>query len=481
MLKNLVQHTTWTAFALLAFVSFGYIAWRHLPLAGAWIVALGLSAAALVAAVALRPAAPAPADPPGARRPHAALWKIIAIGVALRVLWSCFVPAEQVSDMEHYTRIARDLVRTGEFITPGPLPGQTLRAFRSPGYPALLATLYATVGEHPATYIVLNLACFVLGALLTFRIGHALAGDRAGLGAALLLALWPGHILLTGFALTELVSLPLYAASLLCWRRASERGLAWSVALGLLAGASAMVRPSLVLLPAVWFACCPLEPRRWRGLVARAALATVCMFAMILPWTYRNQRVLGEPVLISTNGGTVLYRANNPNATGSFLVAGERDLDSWAEKDEAEWNRTGSAWAKEWIVGNPVAFLKLALRKQGLLLGEDTFGAYYALQRVHDIEGGRYLTVAAATNLWWFLFWCLVAAGTLRGRHLLRSSPFGTALLLMILMQVTVHSVYESQSRHHTPFMPLLAVLAAMAIVPRPSPADPERATRSGH
>ena len=51
------------------------------------------------------------------------------------------------------------------------------------------------------------------------------------------------------------------------------------------------------------------------GLVAYAA----CL-AVITPWTMRNWAVLGQPVLISTNGGFNLYMGNNPwNRWGGYM------------------------------------------------------------------------------------------------------------------------------------------------------------------
>ena len=40
----------------------------------------------------------------------------------------------------------------------------------------------------------------------------------------------------------------------------------------------------------------------------------MAMLLAILPWTMRNKLVLHHFVLVSTNGGSIFYRANNPKA-----------------------------------------------------------------------------------------------------------------------------------------------------------------------
>jgi len=50
-------------------------------------------------------------------------------------------------------------------------------------------------------------------------------------------------------------------------------------------------------------------------------IASLFMAATIAPWTYRNWRVLHAWVPISTNGGDVFYRANNPLATATGQLA----------------------------------------------------------------------------------------------------------------------------------------------------------------
>src|SRR6185503_8545942 len=113
---------------------------------------------------------------------------------------------------------------------------------------------------------------------------------------------------------------------------------------------------------------------RWVAGVVTLLLAA----AVVVPWSVRNYRVLHAYVPISTNGGSVFYRANNPLADGSFSDRGERDLDG-LRGDEVNWNRTGFAWGMEWIRRDPLGFLALIPKKMALLVASDSSSTSWAV------------------------------------------------------------------------------------------------------
>ena len=115
---------------------------------------------------------------------------------------------------------------------------------------------------------------------------------------------------------------PLLGALVLAWAWLTDdlmgrRGLGgWRLAaLGVISGAGTLIKPICLLLPGlsllVW-----LMRRQGAAALARAAAAAVLMMLIVAPWTLRNWRALGHPVLVSTNGGVVLYSANNPVSRG---------------------------------------------------------------------------------------------------------------------------------------------------------------------
>jgi hypothetical protein len=183
---------------------------------------------------------------------------------------------------------------------------------------------------------------------------------------------------------------------------------------------------------------------------------------VVLPWTARNHRVLNEFVLVSTNGGGVFYRANNPLATGGFKRHGERQVE---HLDELTQNRLGYRWGKEWIREHPVDFLKLSLRKQILFLGDDAVGLY-ELKRSESIGGALYAGGKLAVNAWWWGVWALVLLALVTHPGWTRR-PEVLLLLLAILYFWAIHSVFESGGRHHVPLAALLAALAGWAATAR--------------
>src|SRR5207237_8470358 len=55
--------------------------------------------------------------------------------------------------------------------------------------------------------------------------------------------------------------------------------------------------------------------KKWPVPVGSTALALTLL--MLLPWGYRNYRVLGRIVFTSTNSGFTLYDGFNPDASGA--------------------------------------------------------------------------------------------------------------------------------------------------------------------
>jgi hypothetical protein len=175
--------------------------------------------------------------------------------------------------------------------------------------------------------------------------------------------------------------------------------------------------------------------------------------------------VLGAFVPVATNGGEVLYRANNPLATGEYIKVGEVDLWTLPELDA---NRQGMALAKQWIAAHPKEFVVLAGRKQAFFLEDDAIGVYEVFNRGHvgePVPTSVYFLLKAACNAFWWLLWAVLAAGlvlTLRDRE-----RRGTAVVVLLpfLYLYGIHSIFESGPRYHQPGDPFVAVCAAVLLV----------------
>lgn len=403
-------------------------------------------------AVALRRALAFPATI-AARR-----WVALAviIGVILRVLWVALFPAQPASDGATYLHLAERLADGQSYYT-----GDAY-AYWPPGFPLFLAPFLAIFGTSVALITGIQLALFALTVMIVDRLAQRTFGTCAARLSVMLLALWPGYIMVSGVPTKELLIIPLLALVLLFWlgTRGPMRRAAPGFA-GAALGYVALVQPAFMLFPTALFAADVAGGRRLSVALGRTALSTVVMVAVIAPWTLRNYLVLDAFVPISTNGGGGLYRANNPLATGGYTKHGAVDFSGL---DEVEETKADLAAALTWISENPGRFASLALTKQMLFLGNDGTGVYWTLRHGNvEYSESTYVALKALASV----FWLCLCVLTLRafGVWLMKPGhriPPEMALFSMpVFYLYTLHSVFESSPKYHLPLVPVIAVLAA--------------------
>jgi 4-amino-4-deoxy-L-arabinose transferase-like glycosyltransferase len=389
---------------------------------------------------------------------------LILGGIALRIAWVLAFPAPFTSDGRAYYDLAVRLAAGQTYQTP-----QGEWAIWPPGYPFLLLVLFKTLGIGSLAVTVANLLLFVATVWLVDLLARRFSEGVARL-ATLLVACWPNLVSSAGVASKDMVIVPLLPAVLLLYLLAGERRspgrAAASLAAGLALGYAVLTQPGLLLLAAVFLLYEVLLRSPVRSAAPRLALLALGMGLVILPWTWRNQRVLGTPVLVATTGGNVFYRANNPLATGGWIRDGERSLRGY---DELTRDRLGYQWGKEWIRDHPGDFLRLSVRKQILFLGDDATGLY-EIKRSGRIGGLVYALSKLATNAWWWGLCALVlTAFLLRWSTLWHRRAEIVLFLLTILYFWAIDSVFESGARHHLPLAGVLAILAASVRVVQPA------------
>lgn len=399
-------------------------------------------------------------------------WLILLIvgGIAARIAWALLFPSPFTSDGWSYFDLAQRMAQGLTYQTP-----QGEWAIWPPGYPFLLLTFFQIVGISPWAVTAANLLLFVGTVLVVHALAFRMAGEAAARIATLLIAVWPNLIASAGVANKEGVIVFLLPAAILLYLVAgSSRSKASAVALrlaaGLVLGYSLLTQPAVMLVVfafPIWELLLRVPLFRIAG---RFALLLLGMAIVVLPWSFRNQRVLGRFVLVSTNGGSVFYRANNPLATGGWIAHGERRLTG----DELTQDRLGYQWGKEWILENPGPFLQLALRKQILFLGDDAMGIYDGLKRGLKMNGPIYAGAKLVANAYWWGIWALVLLALLVRPGWTRH-PLALLFALVALYFWGIDSVFESGARHHMPLVGLLAVMAGWGAGGGMLPADERR------
>ena len=448
---------------------------------GPWLLSLGWpstafltgAAAAVIGTAVAAMQRSQPAIPAWVERPGTWI-AIVAAGCIVRLGWSALCPATLISDPRDFYDLAMHVLSEGRYyssVATLGLDGQPngpaveLRAWRPPGLPLLLAAWFWLFGAGSWAIIIFNVVVYAASALVLRSAALRLIGPAGVAPVQLFFAAWPKHIGYTPLPLTENLSLLLLVSGILLFDAALAGSRRAKLYAGLVYGAVALVRPSLVLLPGIWTGMAWVGARSFRHQMLIVGTSVFIGLTVIAPWTVRNAMVLGHPVLISTNGGDVLYRANNPQASGNWKPAGERDLAAQMH-DEVQWNATGSAWAWEWIKSNPAAFAGLAIRKAGLLWGWEEEGILFPMHYpgLASASGGLALAVCILMNLWWFTLLCAVAASLIYQRTALTQSSLALGLMMTVLLLTAVHMVYESHARYHMPFTGALILLACTGL-----------------
>jgi 4-amino-4-deoxy-L-arabinose transferase-like glycosyltransferase len=224
---------------------------------------------------------------------------LLAAALLLRIEYLRHTEVENPfrADAGEYARYAANLLAHGIFSREPPTqPSPSPDAFRSPGYPAFLALAF-WLGDRDPLPLVYG-AQALLSALLaplTLLLGARFLPRPAALAAALLVALSPHLVTLSGYLLTEVLFGFLLLAALIALASAlprASRGAA--AASGALFGLAFLVNETALLVPPLLAACAWVTrarpEERWRGSrEARALVPLLLVFALFpAAWQVRN-------------------------------------------------------------------------------------------------------------------------------------------------------------------------------------------------
>lgn len=409
---------------------------------------------------------PAPGPTSDDRRWRRSAWAIVAIALALRLSWAAAVPIEPVSDSRVYDLFARNLADGhGYCFVPG-----TPTAYWPVGTPALYAALYATIGRDYGPVAILNALIGTATVALTLLLARDWFGRRASLIAGLLLALWPGQVEFTSVMASELPFNLCWLAALYAATRPRLHPALRAVSSGAALAAACYIRPVALLLPAVfaWIRLVgpdgpPLRSRRAALIAVEAAGSVAVMMALILPWTLRNARAFGRPVLISANGGANLWMGNNPGTQGGYMPL----PDSVDGLDEASRDLVLKEEATRYIRERPAAFVARTLVKLARTHERETSGVAWNRPGLERAFGPAVLTpLKLLSTAYWsaaVLLALLGAAAALRN-----AGPWrwlGQPAVLIWAYFALLHAVIVAGDRYHYPSVPAIAALAGLGVV----------------
>jgi Flp pilus assembly protein TadD len=210
--------------------------------------------------------------------------------------------------------------------------------YQTPLYPYSLAIIFRIAGHNLGLVRLIQAILGAASCALLGLAGRRFFSDRAGMLAALLLAVYPAAFFFDGLIQKSsldifLVTLTLALLAEFCTRRDWR----WLAALGVTTGAFVLNRENArILYPVVgvWllfdFREVPVRRRvAWAAVVAAASLA------VLLPVGIRNYRVGGEFLLSTSQLGPNFYIGNNPHASGSYEPLVPERGDPIYERDDA--------------------------------------------------------------------------------------------------------------------------------------------------
>lgn len=386
-------------------------------------------------------------------------WTILAIGMALRVLWALWVPVMPVSDSWGYHQFARNIVDHGVYGWTATEPS----AYWAVGTSAAIAFTYLFTDSYWGV-VLLNLLAGLMIITLTQALAARWFGEAVGLAAMAIVALWPNLIVFTSVLSSELFFLATLLAGLFFWQRPGGNPLVNLIIAGLIWGLAGYVRPVVLLVP-VTLALVDLAqgPRRFLRTALEAGIAILLIMLVALPWTARNHRELGAPVMISTNFGPNLWMGNNPDSTGGYMPL-PPEVETMGEVERADYLKDQ---AKQFIVENPGQALKLVAIKLVKLNNRETIGVVWNEDALGPMIGNAGMTVMKliATG-----YWYLVLIGGFAGIAVLIARQGWLAGLFNPPVALwgyftALHAVVVAEDRYHMPSSAFIGTLAAVALV----------------
>lgn len=407
------------------------------------------------------------------RRYRAWLLGLLFVAFALRLAWALYAARNPVelNDPHIYLAQARGIAAGEGYRQIDGLP----TAYFPIGYPAFLAAITWFVDHSPLTSVPRTAAVVqaVLGTIsvwLVWRIAASLLGRRTALGAAGIVAVFPGLLLYSAPLLSEtlFVTLELAAIAFLLAAPWTAEAPSWRrlAGFGVLTGLAALVRPQSLVLVLALAAALALTRVGWRRSLAAGCVAFAAAVLVIVPWTARNAITMKAFVPISTNTGDDLCIGHNSLAYGGFgtFPACADVPGKLGRERETARDAKNTRAAADYALHHPLAEVRLLRDKLHYLYLGDS-GAIAAVESYgHDrfLAAGARSALKTVADVYFFV----VLALAILGLPLLatRRDARRMMLLLATLAMAFMPLAFFGDMRFHVPASPLFAILAAAAL-----------------
>jgi 4-amino-4-deoxy-L-arabinose transferase-like glycosyltransferase len=373
---------------------------------------------------------------------HVGIATLLLLSVALRGAWAVRQSDDPASlsdlpDQQEYFQTGENLLAGRGLQFTDPRFGQTVWAYRTPGYPIFIAACGANLR-------IVRLAQAVIDTLTVLAV-YLLAMRWLPAGRCLFAAAWvalnPLLVCFSGLILSETLFIAMLAWG--AWFLIGNSSGRFFIGAVILA-AAVLVRPSALFLPALL--ALAVRPRPVASALACLGITVLVLF----PWALRNELRLHAWIWTSTNSGITKYDGFNPQADGSSNQSFVKEMPQLSQMDEIQRSQYLGGLANQFIADHPWDCVKLTIAKIGRLWSPIPLSQQFGSQP-------RYVAVEFIYSAPFFVL-CLIGAvnSMISGRG-------RVFLLLPALYFTVVHGFSVSSLRYRLPAEPLMAVVAGAA------------------
>ena len=336
-------------------------------------------------------------------------------------------------------------------------------AWFTPIYPSLVAAIFKLWGIYSRTsYIIIQFLNCVFASLTIFPI-RAIAkrsfGGTIATGAAWTWVFFPSALFLPILWLWD-TTLTAFLFALIFWATLvlpESRGVLPWAGYGGLWAAGVLINPSIFsLFPFLLGWLVWRKRKEWPHGIKQAAAALVIFLFALVPWTLRNDRVLGAPVIFRSNFGLELWLGNN-----------EQVADTWTP--ELHPNENLAEGRKYQSMGE-IAYMSEKKREAFEFMRKHPGGAldftyhrfvymWLGVDNPIDSLSDGYLVSKLMVNFPLSLLTLLGVLFACRARH-----PAATPFSFVVLIFPVVYYVTHPMLRYRFPIDPIMIVLAVYGL-----------------
>jgi hypothetical protein len=392
--------------------------------------------------------------------------------------------------IDGYDQLADNLAR-GNGYRFYPDSAQTL--MREPGYPVLLAGLMLLFGNSMVAVKLVNMCLALATAWLMTRIASRISGSRWLLILPPLLFLFhPATLIAESRGGVESLFTFLIMLFFVTLYQAMEDSTWWRYAItGAVLGVTVLVRSTPMLYPVFLFGYLITFYRSripFLTICRNIAIVIAMMSAMLSPWIIRNYRLTGRFIPTASVLGVSAQ-------TGEYICTHLFESKPWVLLDhEAAQQRTQIATELGYRIEDPYYYQSFYSTQEELkfsdYLARQVFGRYKAdplfcarcmSLNVFNFWFAGKTQMSTMMNLAiqtpYLIFAILGVVQCVKHRKFLLVGP----LVLFVLYVMAVHVPILAQARYSVPLIPILSILAAIALSRVFSSTASDRSTATLH